>query len=186
MITSVRFLKKFIRSPATIGSIIPSSPALVSSLLAAINWSQTRIIVELGAGTGAVTRSINDKRLPGSTFLSFERDQQMQSDLRRQFPDIDFCNDAFGLDQILAERGHERVDCVVSCLPFANFSRHQQALLLGNIHRSLRPGGLFIAFQYSNQLRPSLSAVYDDIDCQLVMLNIPPALVYVCRKQATG
>lgn len=183
MSSSVRFLKKFFNSPSSIGSIMPSSPVLVASIMAAIDWQLARVIVELGAGTGVVTRAINSRRPEDSVFISFEKDEQMRHDLQKRCPDVVVGSDAFHLLLEMQKHGYKHADCIVSCLPFANFNRHQQSQLLDSIYSALRPGGMFIAFQYSLQLQAQLEAVYEEIDCQFVMRNIPPAFVYVCRKQ---
>jgi len=182
MMESVSFLKKFIHSPSTIGSIVPSSPALVTSMMSEIDWQQVNSIVELGAGTGVVTRSINDKRNNQSVFFSFEKDEQMNRALKYRYPGVVIGNDAFNLAEVLALNGYERVDCVVSCLPFANFKREQQLALLETIHTVLHPGGTFIAFQYSLQLQPRLKSVYAEVKCRYVLKNFPPAFIHVCRK----
>jgi phospholipid N-methyltransferase len=183
MSSSVRFLKKFFNSPSSIGSIVPSSPILVASIMAAIDWERAGVIVELGAGTGVVTRAINSRRVHGSMFISFEKDEQMRHDLQKRFPDIAVGSDAFHLLLELQKLGYSHADCIVSCLPFANFNRRQQSQLLASIYTALRPGGMLIAFQYSLQLQSQLEAVYEDVECQFVIRNIPPAFVYVCRKQ---
>ena len=183
MTSSVRFLKKFFNSPSSIGSIVPSSPALVASIMAEVEWEDAKVIVELGAGTGVVTRAINSRRATGSVFISFEKDEQMLHDLKRRLNDVIMRQDAFHVQDELVGLGYLHADCIISCLPFANFDRNQQSQLLESIYKALRPGGMFIAFQYSLQLQAQLESVYEEVGCQFVMRNIPPAFVYVCRKQ---
>ncbi len=183
MTSSVRFLKKFFNSPASIGSIVPSSPILVASIMAAVEWEQAKVIVELGAGTGVVTRAINSRRRHGSIFIGFEKDEQMLHDVKRRCPDVIMRADAFHLQAELLNLGYSRADCIISCLPFANFDRRQKAQLLDSIYNALRPGGMFIAFQYSLQLQAQLESVYEEVECQFVMRNIPPAFVYICHKK---
>lgn len=183
MTSSVRFLKKFLNSPSTIGSVVPSSPVLVASMMAPVDWHQARVIVELGAGTGVVTRAINKRREADSIFLSFEKDEQMSQDLQKRFPDVHHASDAFHLQEELLKLGVTHADCILSCLPFANFNRFERTRLLDIIYNALRPGGRFIAFQYSLQLQDQLESVYEEVDNRFVMMNFPPAFVYVCRKQ---
>jgi len=183
MMDRVNFLRKFINSPATIGSIAPSSPVLVTTMMAEIDWQHMGVIAELGAGTGVVTRAINERRHRESVFFSFEKDEQMNIALKHHFPGVMVGDDAFKLSEIMALHGYHQLDCVISCLPFANFRRQQQTELLECIHTLLAPGGLFIAFQYSLQLQSCLKAVYEKVECRFVMKNLPPAIIYVCRKQ---
>ena len=55
--------------------------------------------------------------------------------------------------------------------------------LMDQIVTSLKPGGLFIAFQYSQQMKKQLSTLFDIEHVHYVPWNIPPAFVYVCRKR---
>lgn len=182
MQSSARFLKKFLDSPATVGSIIPSSRMLVSAMLSPVDWARAETIVELGAGTGVITRAIEGRRRSDSAFLAFESDPQMRAELGRRYPDALLEDDAFHMHTALERHGLEGADCVISGLPFANFPRNQQAGLITAIHDALRPGGLFVAFQYTRQLQPYLDSTYGDIARRLVLFNVPPALVYICRK----
>jgi len=50
------------------------------------------------------------------------------------------------------------------------------------VYHSLKPGGLFIAFQYSQQMKKLLGEHFSIEKIEFVPLNIPPAFVYVCRK----
>ncbi|PVY75827.1 phospholipid N-methyltransferase [Tamilnaduibacter salinus] len=178
-----RFIRKFIESPAQIGSVLPSSRMLVGSMMEAVDWQRANTVVELGAGTGVVTQAINRLRSPQSRFYCFEQDPHMRTDLMSRFPGVWLERDAFELERVLKQRGPGQADCIVSCLPFANLDDTAREHLLAVIHRTLSPGGLFIAFQYSRQLLPYLSAIYDDVDTRWVMLNMPPACVYICRKK---
>lgn len=172
----------FVRSPSSVGSIAPSSRHLVASMMAAIDWNETRTIAELGAGTGVMTAAIDRLRRRDSQFYCFEKDIAMRDELAAKYPDATFRSDAFTLEDTLASLNVRGLDCVVSGLPFANFGPKRSRQLLDGIHSVLNPGGLFVAFQYSWQLHRYLKKEYDAYRCRVVWLNVPPALVYVCRK----
>jgi phospholipid N-methyltransferase len=176
-------MKRFARSPAAIGSIMPSSRFLVSRMMTYVDWDNTDSIIELGAGTGVITAAIDAQRTVGSTFISFERDDDMRNDLKARFPDIHAHHDAFLLHEVLAKHNLNGVDCIISGLPFANFNDAQRSILFADIHAALRPGGVFIAFQYTRLLQPYFLSVYGRYQCKRVLINVPPALVYFCTKQ---
>lgn len=184
MLSTWTFMKRFARSPAAIGSVVPSSRFLVTKMLESIDWQQTRSIIELGAGTGVITAAIDARRKPGSTFISFERDDDMRHELKARFPDIHAHHDAFMLRDVLTKQSLNGVDCIVSGLPFANFDDAQRTALISDIHAALRPGGVFIAFQYTRLLQPYFLSVYGRYECKRVLINLPPALVYFCTKQS--
>ena len=55
------FFRGFLRQPALIGSVIPSSRFLERRIVEAYGIAHSRMVVELGPGTGGTTRAI----LPG-------------------------------------------------------------------------------------------------------------------------
>ncbi len=182
MSPALRFLSRFIQSPQRIGSITPSSPTLVRTMLLDVRWDEVGTVAELGAGTGVITREIDALRPASSHFLCFENDPDMKRRLGREFPAVVIEDDAFRLPEALAAIGVPGLDCVVSGLPWVNFSPHDRFRLLADIHRLLNPGGVFVAFQYTRQLQEFLEATYHHVDRQYVWANIPPAFVFVCRK----
>jgi phospholipid N-methyltransferase len=178
----IRFFHKFLQSPGQIGSIVPSSTALAKKITEPIDWEKTVSIVELGAGTGVFTRLIQHLKSSNCKFVAFEKDQEMRERLARQFPDLPCYADAIELSSVLSRLGIGQADCIVSGLPFANFSQEQRDRLVSEIYASLQPGGLFIAFQYSLQMKKQLETTFADVAVEIVPLNLPPAFVYVCRK----
>lgn len=180
---SLRFLQHFLRSPQTVGSVVPSSPALVKALLTEIHWSAADTIAELGGGTGAITRAIEQLRVPASTFLCFEKNPKMHHDLAGQFPKVILEEDAFRIRDILEARQLASLDCVVCGLPLVNFSKRKREELLTEIHDLLRPGGVFVAFQYTRRLRPALVTTFDQLESRYIWKNVPPAYVFTCSKR---
>lgn len=176
------YLRRFVASPAQIGSVAPSSPFLTRAMLRGVDWSRVGTVVELGAGTGVFTAAIETARHADSRFLVFEKEAGLRSALQRRFPLAELHSDATELCGMLSG-DDSGADCVISGLPFANFRPALRRSLLGDIHAVLRPGGVFIAFQYSLQLRAELRGRFHDLDLELVLRNVPPAVVYRCRNR---
>lgn len=141
-------------------------------------------VAELGAGTGVITQAIDQNRQPASRFLSFERDDSMRTALAGRYPSVTFQDDAFRLRSALREQQLNGLDCVISGLPLFNFPDRDRRSLLMDIRQSLNPGGVFVAFQYTRQIRPFLVSIYDDLETWFVWANFPPAFVYLCKKPA--
>ncbi|MGY4760779.1 class I SAM-dependent methyltransferase [Paenibacillus caseinilyticus] len=177
------FLQQFIRNPKQVGSVIPSSRFLASKMVQSVPWNDVTTIAELGSGTGAVTRFIQ-RRVTGSTnVLLFEMDEKMRSDLQANYPSFTCHSNACHLTKMMIEKGIHQLDCVISGLPFFNFKSDLREAILHQITEALKPGGRFIAFQYSLQMKKHLSEKFliDKID--FVPFNFPPAFVYSCRKK---
>ncbi|QMV40865.1 class I SAM-dependent methyltransferase [Cohnella cholangitidis] len=177
------FLRKFVRKPKQIGSVVPSSRFLADSMVAPIPWHSVQSVAELGSGTGAITQAISRKALPDTKVYLFEKDSKMRKRLLRDYPDFKCAANAVNLSRILAQKNAPKLDCILSGLPFYNFPQPLRDVLMEQISASLKPGGLFVAFQYSMQMKNQMSSMFQIERIQFVPLNFPPAFVYVCRKE---
>lgn len=83
---SLLFLKSFFRSPKNVGSIIPSSRFLASKMVSQAPWLEAKAVAELGSGTGAITRYINNQVQQSTKVLLFEMDETMRHQLQSTFP----------------------------------------------------------------------------------------------------
>ncbi|WP_027365510.1 class I SAM-dependent methyltransferase [Desulfotruncus alcoholivorax] len=182
MYEKILFLYKFIQSPKQVGSITPSSKYLAQAMLAPVNWSLIRTIVELGAGTGVFTKGIYQNVPRGCKVAIFEKDNDMRKILTAKYPTFRFCKDAQNLSREIGALGLSKVDCIISGLPFKLFSQDSRDRILDEVEHTLQEDGLFITFQYSLQMKKQLQSRFRNMDICFVPFNIPPAFVYICRK----
>ena len=187
-----KFLKVFLRAPASTSAIVPSSPWLAERMIEDVRLDQAKVVVELGPGTGAFTRAIQKEIQPAATFLAVEIDPVFANHLKRRFPRVHIINDsAERLDQHLQTLGHTSADCILSGLPWAGFSGEEQQCLLGAVFRALRPGGYLTTYAYNHvawlpggrRFRKLLQSTFSDVaTTRTEWRNLPPAFVYRCRK----
>src|SRR5947209_19797949 len=108
------FLGKFLRHGTAIASLAPSSPWLSRATVRNIPWDRARVVVELGAGTGPITRVLAEKAHPDCRLVVLERDPDFARILREKFggqANMDVVEgDVRDLDQIPGQRGIERAD----------------------------------------------------------------------------
>lgn len=180
------FLYNFLQAPGQVGSITPSSNALARQMMEPIDWENASSIVELGAGTGIFTKWIEEKKRKEATLIAFEKEAGMRAQLSARFPGVVFEEDAVQLAQVLAEAQLDHADCIISGLPFANFPQELRDQIMEAVYSALKPGGIFVAFQYSLQMKKQLAATFEQVTVKLVPFNLPPAFVYVCRKGTDG
>ncbi len=183
---------EFLKSPTKVGAVVPSSQGLVSEMVAGSGIESARVLVELGPGSGALTRVIEEIRPPESTFFAVERSPQMAAGLRRRFPQLDLAvASAEHLEQMVAERTPEPVDCVFSNLPWSGFSDTLQDRILRSILAVLNPSGTLTTYAYIHvRLLPSarrfatkLEGLFSSVKrSRVVWPNLPPAFVYRCRQ----
>ena len=180
------FLGKFLRHGTKIASLAPSSPWLSRTTVANVDWQKAGVIVELGAGTGPITRVLAEKARPDCRVLVLEWDADFAKILRERYshlPNFDVVEgDCRDLAQILADRGIEQVDYIISGLPVPSFPKDLQRDLFRVVRRVLKPEGSY------NQIT-EMPLVYwglyrrffDDVEFHFQPLNFPPAGAYYCR-----
>lgn len=177
------FLRGFLDHPTRVGSIIPSSRFLANQMTNFIAWYQVKAVAELGSGTGAITKVIQAKANDSTKVMLFEMDLKMRAYLRKEYPEYTCYFNARHLVEKMNDEGIEQLDAVISGLPFFNFAPEVREALLEQVVQALKPDGLFITYQYSLQMKKMLAEKLIIEDVKYVPLNIPPAFVYVCRKQ---
>ncbi|GMV22812.1 MAG: methyltransferase [Acidimicrobiia bacterium] len=180
-------LGRFVRSPRTVGAVTPSSRALILEMLEGLDLTGDASIVELGPGTGVVTREIAARLGHDARCLAIELDAGFARALAGRLRGIDVvCGSAAELPNIAREHGYSRIDHIVSGLPFASLPAAVTAQVLDGIAEVLPPGGTFTTFQYvhgfpmplATTFRRELSArLGTGPERRLVMRNLPPAYV---------
>ena len=174
------FIKKFVTEPRTIGSVTPSSPQLVDSMLQNADWAKLGAVAELGAGTGVMTRAIIERKAKECELLVFEIEEELRKNLEDE-TGLEIYADARTLPEVMKARGIEKAGLIVSSLPFTVLPRDVTKSVMEGVTRSLAPDGSFVAFQYSLHRKATLEKLFDRVDVRFVMMNIPPAFVYECR-----
>jgi phosphatidylethanolamine/phosphatidyl-N-methylethanolamine N-methyltransferase len=186
------FLRQFVRSPRTVGAVLPSSSALAHAMLDPIDFTSARTVVEFGPGTGAFTREIARRLAPGCRYLGIELNGRFAAELARSFPDLRVVHGSVAeLARILGEYGVPSVEVIVCGLPWATLPVSLQQSVFAAMDKALAPGGVFVTFGYLQALllprawafRRRLRHKFREFaHTRVVWRNVPPAFAYVCRK----
>jgi phospholipid N-methyltransferase len=145
-------------------------------------------IVELGAGTGALTVRLANK-CPAARILACEINPTLAADTRHSLRQAGLTgrvrlvsDSAEHLLAQLARNAVEKPRFILSGIPLANFCRKRTTALLDAISAALDQEGMYIQFQYSLLDRRHIRASFSSLRTVPVLLNIPPAVVYYARK----
>jgi phospholipid N-methyltransferase len=92
-----------------------------------------------------------------------EQDPDMRKALQTKYPAFHYGIKAQELDRLLQKCDLPQVDCIVSGLPFATFSESLRDEIMVAVNDSLKPGGIFVAFQYSLQMRKTLHRHFNEV-----------------------
>lgn len=181
------FLGKFLRHGTAIASLAPSSRWLARLTVGNIDWNQARVVVELGAGTGPITRALAEKAPPGRRVVVLERDPDFARLLRARFRDREGFDvvegDVRDLSAILGVLGIGQVDWIISGLPVPSFPRDLRRSLFQVVSRVLRPEGTFnqiteLPWVYMRLYRQ----FFEEVRFVFEPRNFPPAGTYFCRR----
>jgi phospholipid N-methyltransferase len=180
------FLKEFFKEKKTVGAISPSSKHLGKKMLENIDFTTSKVVVELGPGTGVFTRMLTSKLDKDSKLIIFELHDAFYNNLSKEFLNDDrviIINDsAENIGQYLKKHDMEEVDVVISSLPLTNFNKKLVMGILNQSHLYLKQSGLYIQFQYSLNAQKILKHVFKNVRITFTPRNIPPAFVYTCTK----
>ncbi|GAA4575573.1 class I SAM-dependent methyltransferase [Planotetraspora kaengkrachanensis] len=189
------FFAEFVRAPMTVGAVAPSGPALAMAATAVVPRTGSPVVVELGPGTGAFTGAIQRRLAGRGRHIAVEINPRFAWRLAELHPAVDVVTaDAAGLATVLTQRGLNEADVVVSGLPWAAFSEKRQRDVLSSVSAALPPHGVFTTFAYvharwappARVLLRSLRSRFDEVVVsRTVWANLPPALVYYCRRPNT-
>ena len=161
---------------------MPSSRYLIDRLLRPIDFSVASSIVELGVGTGCITRALLQRMGPECRLTSVEVDEEF----------VDACSGiedprltlihacATDLKKVLCDAGVAEVDHIVSSVPLSILDDTIADAILESAQACLRPGGMFLQYQYSPSYLRRLSARYGDVRVGFTLRNVPPAFIYEC------
>jgi phosphatidylethanolamine/phosphatidyl-N-methylethanolamine N-methyltransferase len=185
------FLRRALSRPGLIGAPAPTGGTLAAEIAAVVPSTVATTVVELGAGTGAISPAVGARLAPGSRYVAVELDEELVAHLRRTLPWLEVLHgDATDLGALLDGAGVGPVDAVVSSLPWTLLPPAQRRSMLDTIAATLAPGGVFATITTLTalparvrDLRSCLDATFGEVVAtRVVWRNVPPSRLYVCRR----
>jgi phosphatidylethanolamine/phosphatidyl-N-methylethanolamine N-methyltransferase len=181
------FLRRFLGDPKRTGAVAPSSPFLAREMARAVDPLAPGLIVELGPGTGPVTKALIARGVRRERLLLVEYDPYFCNLLAERFPRTRILRgDAYALSLTLANRLTQPVAAVVSSLPLLNEPPERRAGLLDEAFELMGPDGVFVQFTYglrSPMPREALAGRYVARTGAPILRNLPPASVWTYRRR---
>ncbi|HET6469405.1 MAG TPA: rRNA adenine N-6-methyltransferase family protein [Geminicoccaceae bacterium] len=181
------FFRQWLRSPKSMGSVIPSSKFLARAVAEELAWKPGQWIVELGGGTGAITLGMIERGIPRERLVVIELDPDLYRYLRERLPgSLVIKGDATKLPEILKEHEVGEVGTVVSGLPMVGMPFEFQRAIIEQGFKAMPPGSFMLQYSYSPVAPIPVRRL--GVRAQLVRrvaLNFPPAFVWKYRHLAT-
>jgi phosphatidylethanolamine/phosphatidyl-N-methylethanolamine N-methyltransferase len=181
----VHFLKTLFESPKLTGAVSPSGRPLARAMARAVGQVGDGLVVELGPGTGPVTRALIERGVPAEQLVLVEYEAAFCRLLANRFPNVRVIQgDAFALRRTLADLSDRPIRAIVSSLPLLNQPPARRAALIAEAFALMAPGGVFVQFTYgvtSPVPRPAEAALSAHATAP-IWLNLPPARVWTYRR----
>ncbi|MCS6970643.1 MAG: hypothetical protein RMM29_09040 [Planctomycetota bacterium] len=178
---TLHFVGQMARHFRQTGAVVPSSSRLGRAMALALDpVPEAAVIVELGAGGGAVTSELLALH-PQARLIAIENNPSFAARLRQRLPRVAVVEGcASDLSQHLAELGIARhqLHAVVSGLPLLSLPEALVQQLLAALRNTLLPTRLFVQFTYSGRAFGRLPLHGFRLERrQRVWWNLPPAVV---------
>ena len=142
------FLKRWLANPLQMGSVVPSSPALCRRVAAQVRRAPDEIVLELGAGTGVISRALIEGGVPASNLFTMEIVPSMARHLQHLLPGANvLTGDARLLPSLLPRIWHGRIGTVVCGIPLVLLPLAEQRRFIDAIE-AVAPGRGFLHYSY--------------------------------------
>lgn len=187
-----KFFWQWLKNPLRTAAVMPSSSELAYAMIGELPEGTQRVI-ELGGGTGAITRELLAAGIHATQLLVLELNEELHAHLHARFPGVHVVlGDARSLRELAAGCGYldeGLADAIVSGLGLLTMPPSLQQEILSAAFQCLREDGILVQFTYG-PAAPVAESVVRQLRLKVhrgdfVLRNVPPATVYVYSRHAT-
>ncbi|MCM2291702.1 methyltransferase domain-containing protein [Allorhizobium sp. BGMRC 0089] len=180
----IRFFKGVMRGPKLVGAIVPTSTITARKMASVVNPASGLKVLELGPGTGVITKAILARGLKPQNLVSVEYSEDFHRHLTQTIPGVNFIKgDAFNLGETLGDLAGETFDSVISAVPLLNFPMEARIRLLEDLLDRLPRGRPVVQISYG-PVSPIIAkgGSYHIRHLDFIVRNIPPAQLWVYSR----
>lgn len=179
----MKFLGQFLKLGRKIATPCLTPRPLARAACQCVDPKSIQTIIELGAGTGAITKVIIETMHPQSTLLCIEINAELGVYLKQYSKQAHIViGDVTKMEQAFCDLKLQKVDVVISSLPFRNLPSESIAVILNFFRNYARNEDsrfcqvTIIPWLY----RKVYYRIFKHITADLVWRCIPPGEVYIC------
>ncbi|MDI6821127.1 MAG: rRNA adenine N-6-methyltransferase family protein [Patescibacteria group bacterium] len=181
----IEFLKEYIRKPKTLGAVTPSSPQLVKKMIKALDFEKIGDIIEFGPGTGNTTKSLLSKMCHNQKLIVFEIHPAFAKNLEKIKDKrlVVIQDSAENFEHYIKKHKPNKPLCIFSSLPLGYWKKPTLNKFFTAISEEISKDGIYIQFAYSLNRHVELMPFFKNIEVKFVLMNMPPAFIYVCSNK---
>ena len=180
----VEFLRGLIANPKGVSAPTPSSPTLASRIASKVDLRRPGLVVELGAGTGAVTQALLDHGVPADRLLAVENSAYYADLLRKRFPRVQVTEgDALEFDRLVPSG--MPVAAVVSGIPLLHLEPRRRRDFIERALAVQSADGIYVQLSYGwvPPVEPGRDMA---MSRTVVWRNFPPAHIWTFTARASA
>jgi phospholipid N-methyltransferase len=180
------FFWEGLKNLKTVGTVTRTSGHSSKAVVAKLNIENIKIIIELGAGDGAITKEILRQLRPDAVLMVFEVNEQFCTNLKELHDArmIIIQDSAEKMPHYLQLHGIEHVDAIVSALPFAIIPDEITKSILSACKKILVRGGDFVQIHYSLSRKKMYESIFGKVKVDVSFLNLPPLFILHSRNSS--
>ena len=183
LLDEMAFIRSWIEKPISMGAVTPSGRMLARTMARYVDPDIAGPVIELGPGTGAVTKALVDKGIEAARLVLVEFNPNFCKLLRQRYPEATVIQgDAYRIGHLLGGLLKEPAAAVVSGLPLQTKPFKRRLQLMDEAFGLMAPDAPLVQFTYAMVTpipkRPEVAAHASE----LIWQNLPPARVWVYRK----
>jgi phospholipid N-methyltransferase len=173
------FFRESVRNLKTVGTITRSSDYLCKRMIKHVDFDNAKIIVELGAGDGVITKHILGSMNKNTELIVFEVNPSFCDELRKiKDKRLVVVEDSA---ENIEKYVDSKVDFFVSAIPFVMLPKKLTYSILNICKNVLSSKGKFIQVHYSLVTKSIYKKIFGNVKVNFVPLNVPPAFVLVSQ-----
>jgi len=179
----LKFFRGWIDKPRAVGSIIPTSIVTARKMASIVDTASGLPVLELGPGTGVITRAILAHGVKPQDLWSVEYSSDFVDHLRDTLPGVNVIEgDAFNLQSCLPDAAM-RFDSVVSGVPLLNFPVAQRVRYIEQLLDMIPEGRPIVQLTYGPMSPvPAKRGNYTVEHFDFIVRNIPPTQLWIYRR----
>ena len=175
------FFRGFVEEPRMVGSIIPSSRFTIERMLEPVDWNACKVFVEYGPGVGTFCLPVLERLPADGSLIAIDTNPLYVDYLNDTIRDSRFTavlGSAEDVERIVRADGHTHADYILSGLPFSTLPDGVGPAIMAATHRILRPGGAFMAYQFTAAVRDLMAREFRRIDSGFELWNVLPCKLF--------
>lgn len=167
MLENLAMIKEFARdrSVASVWKTPEKTAEIICDFIPEYDY---KTIIELGAGLGPITKSLQIRLGKNSKLIAIEKNKRFYKSLLKKFGSDErislYNRSASNLQQILEEEKLTNVDYIVSGIPFSILKPWEIDAILPVSQKALDSKGVFIAYQIRNKVEIYLKRFFSHVE----------------------